>query len=110
MTIIELANELKTLIEAGYGDAKAVFGVPTVFISQDGDIEINDFRDATKDIEFSAKSYIEHKEYLAKFFIKNKDDIDQESNEIKLHNACYEECNWEDFYDDCEKEESEDEA
>lgn len=99
MTIIELANELKTLIEAGYGDAKAVFGVPTMFVSQDGDIEINNYRDATKDIEFSAK-----------FFIENKDDIYQESNEIKLHNACYDECSWEDFYDDCEKEESEDEA
>lgn len=103
MTIKELVSELNTLIEAGYGDKKAVVGIPTMFVSQDGDIELNNYRDATKDIEFSAKYYLENKEYLAKFFIENKDDIDQESNEIKLHNASYEECSWEDYYDDCEK-------
>lgn len=103
MTIKELVNELNTLIEAGYGDKKAVVGIPTMFISEDGDLSINDYRDAIQDIEFSAKSYIENKEYLTKFFIENKDDIDQESNEIKLHNAYYEECSYDDYYDDCEK-------
>lgn len=81
MTIQELVNELNALIEAGYGDANAVVSIPTLYVSEDRDIETNYYRHEAEDIEFSANDYIE-----------NRDDIDKESNEITLHNASYETC------------------
>lgn len=37
MTIKELAAELNILVEAGYGDADAVIGIPTVYVTEDGE-------------------------------------------------------------------------
>lgn len=57
MTIKELAVELNTLVEAGYGDAKAVVKVPTLFVTEDSDIGTNNYRNKTENIYFSAKMY-----------------------------------------------------
>lgn len=94
MTITELANELKTLIESGYGDAKAVVGIPTLYVTQDGDIWTNKYRDKTECIKFSAKDYIEHI-------------TGRKLSKIRLHNANYYECSWEDYLeDDCNAEDA----
>lgn len=87
MTIKELANELNILIESGYGDAKAVVGIPTVYITEDGAISINDYRHVTRNITFSAKDYI-------------KGSPDTRIPEIPLHNAYFDECSSDDFWDD----------
>lgn len=87
MTIKELAVELNILVEAGYGDAKAVVGIPTVYITEDEAISLNGYRDVTKDITFSAKDYI-------------KGSPDTIIPEIPLHNAYYDECSCWDYYDD----------
>lgn len=99
MTIKELAVELNTLVEAGYGDAKAVVKVPTLFVTEDGDIGTNDYRNKTENIYFSAKKCIEDKEYLAQFFVE----FDKELNEIQLHKAYYDRCSCWDYYDDRNK-------
>lgn len=116
MTIKELIGELNVLVEAGYGDAKAVVKVPTLFVTEDGDIGTNDYRNKTENIYFSAEACIKDKKDLAQFFIENKDcldkdGIDKELNEIQLHKACYDRCSCWDYYDDrkkCEGEECED--
>lgn len=104
MTIKELASELNTLIAAGYGDAKAVVKVPTLFVTEDSDIGTNDYRNKTENIYFSAKAYIKDKEYLAQFFIEN------ELNEIQLHKAYYDRCSCWDYYDDVKECEGDEEG
>lgn len=99
MTIIELANELNTLVEAGYGNAKAVVGIPTLYVSEDGYVENNYYRHETEDITFSAKDYI-------------KGSPDTRIPEIPLQDASWDECSYDDFLDDykeCEGEDDEDE-
>lgn len=96
MTIKDLVNELNKLVEAGYGEAKATIGIPTLYVSEDGDVENNYYCDETEDFEFSAKFYIENK------------NIDKELNEIKLHQSYYNTCSCWDFYDDRKECEGED--
>lgn len=99
MTIKELANELNILVEAGYGDANAVVGIPTLYIDEDGDILKNPYRDKTDGIDFSAKEFLE---YIEGF--------DPELKEIKLHTDDYDTCTESDYYDEWDEyEESEDE-
>lgn len=95
MTIKELAAELSILVESGYGNAKAVFGIPTVYVTEDGDISINDYRHETGNIIFSAKDYI-------------KGSPDTRLTEIPLHDASYDTCSCWDYYDDREECEGED--
>lgn len=89
MTIIELANELNTLIEAGYGDVNAVVGIPTLYIDEDGDMVKNSYRNKTDGIDFSAKEFLE---YI--------DGFDPELKEIQLHTADYGICTESDYFDD----------
>lgn len=98
MTIKELVSELNTLIEAGYGNAKAIVNIPTLYITEDGDISRNEYRHETRDITFSAKDYI-------------KGSPDTRIPEIPLHDASWDECSYDDFWDDykeCEDDEGED--
>lgn len=95
MTIKELAAELNILVESGYGEAKAVIGIPTVYVTEDGDISINDYRHETRDIRFSAKDYI-------------KGSPDTRIPEIPLHDAYYDTCSCWDYYDDVKECEGED--
>lgn len=97
MTIKELAAELNILVEAGYGDADAVIGIPTVYVTEDRDISRNDYRYETEDIRFSAKDYI-------------KGSPDTRIPEVQLHNASYEECSCWAFYDDRKECEGDDEG
>lgn len=78
MTIKELVSELNALIEAGYGNAKATVGIPTLYVSEDSSITQKSNRDESEDIDFSAKVFLED--------IKG---IDQELTEIQLHDAYY---------------------
>lgn len=97
MTIKELADELNILVESGYGNAKAIIGIPTLYVSEDGDIYQNEYRHATSNIVFSAKDYI-------------KGSPDTRLPEIPLHNGSYDECSWRAYYDDmkaCEDDEDE---
>lgn len=94
MTIIELANELDKLIEAGYGDVSAVVGIPTLYIDEDGDILKNPYRDKIDSIDFSAKEFLE---YIEGF--------DPELKEIKLHTDDYDTCTEWDYFDDWKVEE-----
>lgn len=98
MTIIELANELNKLVDAGYGDAKATIAIPTLYIDEDGAIMLNPYRDKTDDIEFSTD------------FLDYMDGFDPELKEIELHIADYDTCTESEYFDDWkENEESEDE-
>lgn len=98
MKIKDLVNELSKLVEAGYGEAKATIGIPTLYVSEDGDISRNEYRHETKDITFSAKDYI-------------KGSPDTRIPEIPLQNASWDKCSYDDFrndYKECENFEGED--
>lgn len=58
MTIIELANELNKLVEAGYGDAKAIVGIPTLYISDDGDLYKDNDADVTEELYFWSDHFL----------------------------------------------------
>lgn len=96
MTINELVNELNTIVEAGYGNAKAIVGIPTLYVTEDSDISQNYHRDESEDIEFSAKEFLES--------IKS---IKRDLTEIELHNAYYDTCSCWDFYDEDSEDEDE---
>lgn len=87
MTIKELVAELNILIEAGYGNAKATAGYPTLYVSEDGYITENPHREDSDAIKFSAKKFL-------------KENKDQKVTEIQLHEPFYDTCSCWDFYEE----------